>query len=363
MSDAYAKAGVDVEAGYEVVRRIGKHVESTKRPGVMGGLGGFGGMFDLGALNMKDPVLVSGTDGVGTKLMIAQGAGIHNTIGIDCVAMCVNDIVAQGAQPLYFLDYVAVGRNDPAQVEQIVAGVADGCRQAGAALIGGETAEMPDMYSPDEYDLAGFAVGAAERSELIDSGTIQADDILIGLSSSGLHSNGFSLVRKILFQDNQYSLSDVVPELCDDKTLGEVLLEPTSIYVKAVMPLVKLGLVRGIAHITGGGFDENIPRMLPQGLSASIQLGSWPVPAIFSFLRDKSGMDALEMLQVFNMGVGMVLAVRPEDAATVQQMALESGQEAWTIGEVVAGADAPVVYQGSLEDAVLGLAVNEPECD
>ncbi len=345
MSNAYAQAGVDVEAGYEVVRRIRKHVEGTQRPGVMGALGGFGGCFDLAAVGLKDPVLVSGTDGVGTKLLIAIATGRHETIGIDCVAMCVNDIVAQGAQPLFFLDYIATGKNDPAQIEAIVSGIARGCSEAGAALIGGETAEMPDMYGADDYDLAGFAVGAAERDDLIDSGSVREGDVLIGLPSSGLHSNGFSLVRKVLFQDSGFSDDQVLPEL-GEQTLGSVLLTPTRIYVNAVIPLVKEHLIRGIAHITGGGFEENIPRALPKGLSASIDLGTWPIPPVFPMLQKYGEIGPKEMYQIFNMGIGMVLIVRPEDLNAISNLLDQHGEQFFRIGEVVADAGEPVVYRG-----------------
>ncbi|MFZ1381966.1 MAG: phosphoribosylformylglycinamidine cyclo-ligase [Scrofimicrobium sp.] len=351
MSNAYAQSGVDVEAGYEVVRRIKKHAKRTERPGVMGGLGGFGGCFDLASLGLKDPILVSGTDGVGTKLLVAIATGKHDTVGIDCVAMCVNDIVAQGAQPLYFLDYVATGKNDPAQIEAIVSGVAEGCVQAGAALVGGETAEMPGMYADGDYDLAGFAVGACERDQLVDASTVKEGDVLVGLPSSGVHSNGFSLVRKVLDQAGK-SFADTVPEL-GDATIGEVLLTPTRIYVSAVLPLVQKNLVRGISHVTGGGFDENIPRMIPEGLSAAIDLGSWPVPPIFSIIQNLGGIDPAEMYQVFNMGLGMVLAVRPGDLDAVVASLSSRDEEFYRVGEVVAAAcnaaDAPVIYRGSFE--------------
>lgn len=260
MPQAYENAGVSVEAGYEVVKRIKSHVARTDRLGVVSGIGGFGGLFDLASLNYKEPVLISGTDGVGTKLVIAKLMGKHDTIGVDCVAMCVNDVVAQGAQPLFFLDYIACGKNDPAVLEQVVSGVADGCVQAGAALIGGETAEMPGMYDEDEYDLAGFTVGCVERSAIVDGSAIAEGDVLIGLPSTGVHSNGFSLVRKALFEQAGYTVETRLPEL-GDRTLGDVLLTPTKIYVKALMPLFEASLVHGVAHITGGRFIENVPRM------------------------------------------------------------------------------------------------------
>ena len=279
MANAYKQAGVNIEAGYEAVERMKKHVQKTARAGVLGSLGGFGGMFDLSALQLKEPVLVSGTDGVGTKLMIAFWMDKHDTIGIDAVAMCVNDIVVQGAEPLFFLDYIACGKAEPEKIEAIVKGIADGCEQAGCALVGGETAEMPGLYSENEYDLAGFTVGACEKSQLITGETIQAGDVLIGLASSGIHSNGYSLVRKVF---NDWSLLDFVDELgC---TLGEELLKPTKIYVKPILSALKKFQLKGMAHITGGGFIENIPRMLPEGLGAELNEKSWNIPAVFKLL-------------------------------------------------------------------------------
>ena len=334
MPKAYENAGVSVEAGYEVVKRIKSHVARTERPGVVGGIGGFGGLFDLASLGYREPVLISGTDGVGTKLVVAKMAGRHDTIGIDCVAMCVNDIAAQGAEPLFFLDYIACGKNDPALLEQVVSGVADGCVQAGAGLIGGETAEMPGMYAEDEYDLAGFAVGVAERSAIVDGSGITEGDVLIGLPSSGVHSNGFSLVRKALFEQAGYTVDTTLDEL-GGKTLGEVLLEPTRIYVKALKPLFQAGVVKGVAHITGGGFIENIPRMIPDGLATRIALGSWPVPPIFDVIERAGNVEHTEMFNIFNMGVGMVLAVAADRAD--EAMALLSGNDepAYRIGAVV----------------------------
>lgn len=313
--NAYAKAGVDVEAGYQVVDRIKKHAEKTKRLGVLGGLGGFGAAFDLSKLDVKEPVLISGTDGVGTKLMLAIEADKHDTIGIDCVAMCVNDIVAAGAEPLYFLDYIATGRNHPEKLEKVVAGVAQGCLQSGAALIGGETAEMPDMYDTDDYDLAGFAVGIAEKSALIDgSKNVEAGDILLGLPSSGIHSNGYSLVRKI-FKD--FDKQEILPEL--ERPLGEELLEPTHIYVQELLPLIKDNMIKGISHITGGGFYENLPRMFSDQLTAEIIEDSWEILPIFKALEKYGQVPHDEMFQIFNMGIGMVLAVAPEKAEEVKQ--------------------------------------------
>ncbi|KAF1302779.1 phosphoribosylformylglycinamidine cyclo-ligase [Candidatus Enterococcus willemsii] len=333
MTNAYAKAGVDVAAGYEVVERIKKHVQKTERLGVIGSLGGFGGCFDLSAIPVKEPVLVSGTDGVGTKLMVAIQADKHETIGIDCVAMCVNDIVAQGAEPLYFLDYLATGKNVPERLEKVVAGVAEGCVQAGAALIGGETAEMPGMYQDNEYDLAGFAVGIAEKSQLITGETIQAGDVLIGLPSSGIHSNGYSLVRKIFFEDHQLDNQTIIPALA--QPLADELLTPTKIYVNAVLPLIKSELVHGIAHVTGGGFVENLPRMLPANLAVDIHLGTWPILPIFEVLAAYGKIPMLEMFEIFNMGIGMVLAVSPEKVADVQQLLKENHETSYVIGQVV----------------------------
>ncbi|MFK4893727.1 phosphoribosylformylglycinamidine cyclo-ligase [Lactococcus petauri] len=313
--NAYAKAGVDVEAGYQVVDRIKKHAEKTKRLGVLGGLGGFGAAFDLSKLDVKEPLLISGTDGVGTKLMLAIEADKHDTIGIDCVAMCVNDIVAAGAEPLYFLDYIATGRNHPEKLEKVVAGVAQGCLQSGAALIGGETAEMPDMYDTDDYDLAGFAVGIAEKSALIDGcKNVEAGDILLGLPSSGIHSNGYSLVRKI-FKD--FDKQEILPEL--ERPLGEELLEPTHIYVQELLPLIKDNMIKGISHITGGGFYENLPRMFSDQLTAEIIEDSWEILPIFKALEKYGQVPHDEMFQIFNMGIGMVLAVAPEKAEEVKQ--------------------------------------------
>ncbi|RYN14789.1 phosphoribosylaminoimidazole synthetase [Bifidobacterium animalis subsp. animalis] len=334
MPQAYENAGVSVEAGYEVVKRIKSHVARTNRPGVVSGIGGFGGLFDLASLGYNEPVLISGTDGVGTKLVIAKLMDKHDTIGIDCVAMCVNDVVAQGAQPLFFLDYIACGKNDPAVLEQVVSGVADGCVQAGAALIGGETAEMPGMYEADEYDLAGFTVGCVERSKIVDGSTIEAGDVLIGLPSTGMHSNGFSLVRKALFEQAGYTVHTRLPEL-GDRELGDVLLTPTKIYVKALMPLFKANLVRGVAHITGGGFIENVPRMLPEGLAASIELGSWPVPPIFDVIEKAGDVDHMEMYNIFNMGLGMVVAIRPDRVDEAMNLLEHAGEKAYRVGHVI----------------------------
>lgn len=344
MPHAYDEAGVSVEAGYEVVRRIKSHVNRTKRPGVVGGIGGFGGLFDLASLGYKEPVLISGTDGVGTKLMVAKMMNKHDTIGIDCVAMCVNDIAAQGAEPLFFLDYIACGKNNPALLEQVVAGVADGCVQSEAGLIGGETAEMPGMYAENEYDLAGFAVGVAERSNIVDGSAITTGDVLIGLPSSGVHSNGFSLVRKALFEEAGYDVNTKLEEL-DGKTLGEVLLEPTRIYVKALKPLFAKHLIKGVAHITGGGFIENIPRMYADGLAAKIDTSSWNVPPIFDVIEKAGNVNHDEMFNVFNMGIGMVLAVDESKAEEALSTLSENNETAYVIGKMIERENAAVELQ------------------
>lgn len=338
MAKAYEQAGVNIEAGYEAVQRMKKHVQKTMRPGVLGGLGGFGGMFDLSALNLKEPVLVSGTDGVGTKLMLAFMMDRHDTIGIDAVAMCVNDIVVQGAEPIYFLDYIACGKADPAKIEAIVKGVADGCEQAGCALVGGETAEMPGMYSEEEYDLAGFAVGACEKSSIITGQDIKAGDVLIGLASSGIHSNGYSLVRKIFFQDAKMNVNDHVEEL--GSTLGEELLKPTKIYVKPILEALKKFSLKGLAHITGGGFIENIPRMLPEGLGAKLSEENWEVPAVFNLMQSLGNLDRLDMYNTFNMGTGMVIAVDEKDAQAVIDHFNAAGEKAYAMGTVT---DVPTI--------------------
>ena len=322
--DAYKTAGVDIEAGDEVVDRITRHVRSTYRPGVIGDIGGFGGLFSLMG-RYKDPVLVSGTDGVGTKLLLAQRLKKHDTIGVDLVAMCVNDVVVSGAEPLFFLDYFATGKLDPAETERVVAGIADGCRQAGCALIGGETAEMPGMYAPGHYDLAGFCVGAVERDQLLDGSKIRAGDAIIGLPSSGVHSNGYSLVRHLL---------DALPMESDDwnlgAPLGEVLMRPTRIYVKQILDLRARYDVLGLAHITGGGFTGNVPRVLPAGLGARIDKGSWPTPPIFDLLRARGNLGDAEMYRTFNNGIGMIVVVRPDVA---DALAAEAG--GYRIGRVV----------------------------
>ncbi|MBQ9893435.1 MAG: phosphoribosylformylglycinamidine cyclo-ligase [Bacteroidales bacterium] len=335
MAESYEKAGVNLEAGYEVVRRIKSHVASTARKGSMGGIGSFGGMFDLSSLGYREPVLVSGTDGVGTKLKIAFAMDRHDTVGIDAVAMCVNDVLAQGAEPLFFLDYVAVGRNEPAKVEAIVSGVAEGCRQAGCALVGGETAEMPGMYEGGEYDIAGFTTGVVEKSELIDGSKVAVGDVLVGIASSGVHSNGFSLVRKVV-SDSGLDLHAPCDEL-GGKPLGEVLLTPTRIYVKPVLEVIRRGLVHGVAHITGGGFDENIPRILQDGQGVEVTEGSWEILPVFHFLEKYGKIPHREMFNIFNMGVGMVIAVAEKDAPEVIRILWDNGENASVIGRVIDG--------------------------
>ncbi len=362
MAESYEKAGVNLEAGYEVVRRIKSHVASTARKGVMGGIGSFGGMFDLSALGYREPVLVSGADGVGTKLKIAFAMDKHNTIGIDAVAMCVNDVLAQGAEPLFFLDYIAVGHNDPVQIEQIVAGVADGCRQAGCALIGGETAEMPGMYAHGEYDIAGFTVGVVEKGKLLDGSKVEVGDVLVGIASTGIHSNGFSLVRRIIEENGldfkgryfdpdgnvvgaegasmEVSRDSIVydeeNELLASKTLGELVLMPTKIYVKQVMSVLSHCDVHAVAHITGGGFDENLSRMVQTGQGVMINEGSWKILPIFRLLEKYGRIQHREMYNIFNMGIGMVLTLAPEEAQRAVAILEAQGEKASIIGAVTA---------------------------
>lgn len=306
MSDAYREAGVNLEAGYESVERIKKHVASTMRRGAMDIFGDFGGSFDLSELDYKKPVLVSGTDGVGTKLKLAFEMNIHDTIGIDAVAMCVNDILTQGAEPLFFLDYIACGKNDPAQIESIVKGVAEGSKESGMALLGGETAEMPGFYEEGEYDIAGFAVGVVEKDERITKANVKVGDAIIGLPSSGVHSNGFSLVRHII---KEQGLDLHTQYEGFDKPLGEILLTPTALYVQPVLTLLKSVKVNAMAHITGGGFFENVPRMLPEGMGAKFDRSAWEMPAIFPFLQEKAAISDEEMFKVFNMGIGYMIVV------------------------------------------------------
>lgn len=331
MSDVYKQAGVDVEKGYEAVERMKKHIAKTSRPEVLGGIGSFAGLFELTSFNYKEPVMVSGTDGVGTKLKLAFQMDKHHSVGIDLVAMCANDIVAQGAQPLFFLDYIGCGENDPETIEQIVAGVSAGCVDAGAALIGGETAEMPGMYQGNEYDLAGFVVGIAEKSKLVTGESIKQGDAIIGLASSGVHSNGYSLVRKIVAD---LDLNETYAGL--SKPLGETLLTPTKIYAKAVKPVLDNHDVKGISHITGGGFYENFPRMLPEGLGVELDRSSWEVPEVFPFLQEKGNIPEKDMYGVFNMGIGMALVVAESEKDAVINRLHASGETATVIGSVVA---------------------------
>lgn len=333
MSQYYKDAGVDIEAGYEAVARMKKHVSRTVNQGVMSGLGSFGALFDLASYKYSDPVLVSGTDGVGTKILLAQQLNDYSGIGIDCVAMCVNDILAQGARPLFFLDYLAVGKNHPEQVEQIVASVAAGCVQAGCALIGGETAEMAGLYDEDEFDLAGFAVGCGERSALMNPDQTKAGQAVIGLTSSGLHSNGFSLVRKLI-STHQLDFAEQI----GDKTLQQWLLEPTRIYVQTVLALLETIKVKGIAHITGGGFYENMPRCLQAGLGLRLQKNSWPMPAIYPYLQAAGQIPDQEMYSVFNMGIGLILVVETDDVAATLAALRTLGEIGYHIGEVSATA-------------------------
>lgn len=340
MPKAYEEAGVSVEAGYEVVKRIKSHVARTNRPGVVGGIGGFGGLFDLASLGYKEPVLISGTDGVGTKLVVAKMANKHNTIGIDCVAMCVNDIAAQGAEPLFFLDYIACGKNFPEKIAQIVAGVAEGCVQSGCALIGGETAEHPGMMPEEDYDLAGFTVGVVDKKKIIDGSRLQAGDVLLGVKSSGVHSNGFSLVRKVFGigdddEANKATLAKYYDEL--SATLGETLLAPTRIYVKPVLAAIQAADVKAISHITGGGFYENIPRMLKEGMSAKIEKAAVPVRPIFDLIQKVGNIPERDMFNTFNMGVGLCMAVSKETAQNALDALNAAGEEAVALGEVTEG--------------------------
>ena len=338
MAQSYEKAGVNLEAGYEVVRRIKKHVASTSRLGVMGNIGAFGGMFDLSALNVKEPVLVSGTDGVGTKLKLAFEMDKHDTIGVDAVAMCVNDVLAQGAEPLVFLDYVAVGHNEPKKIEAIVSGVAEGCRQAGCALVGGETAEHPGMMPEDEYDLAGFTVGVVDKEKILSNDTMKPGDVIIALPSTGVHSNGFSLVRKIFDIDGNPDVLHTTPAELGGKSLGEALLAPTKIYVKPVLKVLEEVDVKGISHITGGGFYENIPRSLKKGCCARIHKADVRTPALFHLMQKEGGISEHDMFNTFNMGVGMVLTVPAEQADKALEILHANGEpEAYRLGVIAEG--------------------------
>ncbi|TDK61012.1 phosphoribosylformylglycinamidine cyclo-ligase [Bacillus salipaludis] len=337
MSDAYRNAGVDIDAGNEAVERMKKHVKTTFRPEVLTGLGGFGALFKPNLLEIEEPIFVSGTDGVGTKLKIAFAMDKHDTIGIDAVAMCVNDVVVQGAEPLFFLDYLACDKIIPDKIEAIVKGIAEGCLQAGCALIGGETAEMPGMYQNEEYDIAGFTVGMVDQKHLIDGSKVKEGQVLIGLASSGVHSNGFSLVRKVLLDDAKLSLTDYVEKL--GAQLGAVLLEPTKIYVKSVLSTIKKFPVHGMVHVTGGGFYDNIPRILPRGLQAEIYDGSWSIPKIFTFIQETGNISDYDMFRTFNMGIGMILVVDTKDSQAILDHFQGLGEAASVIGTVQRGTE------------------------
>jgi len=329
----YADAGVNIDEGDRLIDRIKPLVKATQRLGADGSIGGFGGAFDLKAAGFKDPVLVSGTDGVGTKLRIAIDTGILNTVGIDLVAMCVNDVLANGAEPLFFLDYFATGHLETDKAVAVIEGIAEGCKQSGAALIGGETAEMPGMYEAGDFDLAGFVVGAVERDEMLPRhDDMEVGDALIGISSSGPHSNGYSLIRKIV-EISGLTWTDPSP-FTDNQTLGEALITPTKLYVKTVLPLIREGLVTGLAHITGGGLTENTPRMLPKSLKADIEMSAWDRPAVFTWLQEAGGVDEAEMQRAFNCGIGMVLAVKPENMTSVLEKLEALGEKAWVIGQL-----------------------------
>jgi len=340
LSESYKSAGVDIEAGYAAVQLMKMHVARTTTPGVLEGIGGFGGMFQPNLSGINTPVFVSGTDGVGTKLKLAFLADKHNTVGIDCVAMCVNDIICTGAKPLFFLDYIACGKNIPDRIAEIVSGVAEGCVQAGTALVGGETAEMPGFYAEDEYDLAGFAVGVVDRDAILNKDNVKDGDYLIALPSSGLHSNGFSLVRKIFDAENtDYS---AMPKGFD-KPLQEILLTPTKIFVKPILALLEKVKVKSISNITGGGFFENIPRALPEGLAAHVEKANIKTPAIFNLLQEKGSIPERDMFNTFNMGVGMVVTVAKEDVPAALQTLKENGEDAYILGTVKPGSEGVVL--------------------
>ncbi|EGQ0311784.1 phosphoribosylformylglycinamidine cyclo-ligase [Staphylococcus pseudintermedius] len=330
MAESYKKAGVDIEAGYEAVKRMSSHVERTMRKEVLGGLGGFGATFDLSQLNMKAPVLVSGTDGVGTKLKLAIDYDKHDTIGIDAVAMCVNDILTTGAEPLYFLDYIATHKVVPEIIEQIVKGVSDGCVETNTALIGGETAEMGEMYHEGEYDVAGFAVGAVEKDEYIDGSKVEKGDVIIGLASNGIHSNGYSLVRRLVAESG----IDVNDTFEGEQSFLDMLLTPTALYVSPVLTVKKDVQIKAMTHITGGGFYENIPRALPEGKTAVVNTASFPTPAIFNWLQAQGNIDTDEMYHIFNMGIGFTLIVAPEDEVAVHEILKNANVDAYTIGHI-----------------------------
>jgi len=350
INERYKQAGVDIAAGNSLVERIKPHAKATARAGVLGGLGGFGAIFDLKAAGFEDALLISTTDGVGTKLKLAQDLGNHTTIGIDLVAMCVNDLIVQGATPLYFLDYYATGKLNVEVATDVIAGIAQGCKQAGCALVGGETAEMPGMYQGEEYDLAGFSVGAVARTNLLPKPTLQAGDVLLGIGSRGIHSNGYSLVRKLV-KDSGADLNAKPPYPCKANTLGEALLSPTRIYVQSLLPLTNAGKIKALAHITGGGLTENLPRVLPANLSASIDLSSWKLPNIFSWMQKIGTIPEHEMLMTFNCGIGMIAVVGAAEAADVKAALEKSGEDVYVIGALTEAATARVNYKGALSNS------------
>lgn len=347
-SNAYKQAGVDIDAGNALVERIKPYAKATSRAGVLGGLGGFGAVFDLKAAGFADPLLISTTDGVGTKLKLAMDAGKHDTIGIDLVAMCVNDLIVQGATPLYFLDYYATGKLSVATAADVIKGIAEGCAQAGCALVGGETAEMPGMYHGEDYDLAGFSVGAVERTQLLPKPDIAVGDVLIGLASSGVHSNGYSLVRKLV-GDSEAKLQQKPPFAAPHTTLADALLEPTRIYVKSLLPLLQAGRIKALAHITGGGLTENLPRVLPQSTSARIDLGAWKLPPVFDWMQRTGSISEDDMLRTFNCGIGMILVVAADAAADVAAKLEAAGEKTYRLGTLIPQAAERVTYTGELK--------------
>lgn len=339
---SYADAGVDIDAGNALVARIAPAAKATARPGVSGGIGGFGALFDLRAAGFADPVLVAATDGVGTKLKLAIDTGCFNTIGVDLVAMCVNDLVCQGAEPLFFLDYFATGKLDVEQAAEVVEGIARGCAESGTALVGGETAEMPGLYQPGDFDLAGFAVGAMERGTALPR-DVAAGDVILGLASSGVHSNGFSLVRRIV---ERAGLGWDAPAPFADMSFGEALLTPTRLYVRSALAAIRAGGVHALAHVTGGGLIENVPRVLPEGLGAQIDLGAWQVPEVFHWLQQAGGVSGAEMLRTFNLGIGMIVVVAPDRAEALTTLLQEAGEEVHQLGEIIPGEG--VAFTGAL---------------
>ncbi len=339
----YAESGVNIDAGNKLIQRIKPLANSTKRLGVMGNIGGFGGLFDLEATGYHDPILVAATDGVGTKLKIAHATGNHASIGIDLVAMCVNDLIVQGAEPLLFLDYFATGKLELPIAETVISGIAEGCKLAGCALLGGETAEMPDMYTDGEYDLAGFAIGAVERHATLPRGDISEGDIIIGLASSGVHSNGYSLIRKIMARDNiPYSYK---APFAPQYNIEQILLTPTKIYVKSCLSAIRTGKVKALAHITGGGITENIPRILPQNTAATIDINSWQLPPIFSWIRKQANLSQPELYKTFNCGIGMILIVAERDLAEITKILTNEGEQVYTIGHIIENSKTEVFYK------------------